>query len=115
MLQAREHTLTLLSVVFIFRLAVESIKELGRVSKEMLYNWTDRASMFISKADIPFRAAKEIHHVTIQAVIDVCSKIESSIVDLFASTSLCFSSKNSFTIFALKFLFDHLSPCRQHY
>ncbi len=46
----------------------------------VLYNWTDRASMFISKADRPFRATKEMHLAIVQALINVCSKIGSSIV-----------------------------------
>jgi hypothetical protein len=75
----------------------------------------DRASMFISKAGKPFKVAKEMHLVIVQALIDVCSKIKSFIADLFASTSMCFSSKKSFTISASKFLFDHFSPCRKHY
>ncbi len=62
----------------------------------------------------PFRAAKEMHLATVHALINVFSKIESSIADLSTSISMCFSSKNSFIISASKFLSNHFSPCRQH-
>jgi hypothetical protein len=61
----------------------------------MLYNWMNRASMFISKANRPFKAIKEMHFATIYALIDVYSKTRSSVVDLYASTCMCLSSKNS--------------------
>jgi hypothetical protein len=48
----------------------------------MLYNWMDRVSMSISKVDRPFMATKEMHPSTIQALINVCSKIGSFIMDL---------------------------------
>ncbi len=47
----------------------------------VLYNWTDRASMFISKADRPFKIAKEMHLAIVQALINVCSKIGSSMMN----------------------------------
>ncbi len=64
-------------------------------NEDMLYNWTNRASMSISKADRPFRVAKEMHIGIVQALIDVCSKVGSFIVDLSTSKNMCFSSKNS--------------------
>jgi hypothetical protein len=67
---------------------------LGSASEDVLYNWTSRASMSISKVDMPFKVAKEVHFVIVQALIDVCSKIKSSIADLFTSTSMCPSSRN---------------------
>jgi len=70
--------------------------------------------MFISKARKPFRATKEMHLATIQALINVYSKIRSFVVDLSTFTNMCPSSKNSFIIFASKKLSNHLSPCRQH-
>jgi hypothetical protein len=82
-------------------------------NEDVLCNWMDKASMFVSKADKPFEAIKEMHPSTIQALINVCSKIGSSIMDLFASTNMC-SSKTSFTIFESKNLFDHFSPYKQH-
>ncbi len=71
-------------------------------NENMLYNWMDKASMSLSKAGRPFRATKEMHLAIIQALIDVCSKTRSYVADLFTSTCMCFSSKNSFTIFASK-------------
>ncbi len=71
-------------------------------NEDVLYNWMDRAFMFISKVDKPFKAANGLHHATIQALINVCSKTQSSVVD-FASIGMCFSSKNSFIIFASNF------------
>jgi hypothetical protein len=80
-------------------------------NKDVLYNWMDRASMSISTADRPFRAAKEMHPFTIQDLIDVCSKTKSFVADLSASIGMCSFSKKSFTIFASKFVSNHLSPC----
>ncbi len=51
--------------------------------ENVLYNWMDRASMFISKVGIPFRAAKEMYLVVVQALINDYSKIGSC--DLFTS------------------------------
>jgi hypothetical protein len=84
-------------------------------NEDMLYNWMDRASMFIFKAGRPFKVAKEMHLAIVHALIDVCSKIKSFVANLSTSTSMCFSSRNSFIISASKFLFDHFSPCRKHY
>jgi hypothetical protein len=78
-------------------------------NEDVLYNWIDRAFMFISKGIRPFKVAKEMHLIIIQALIDLCSKIGSFIVDLSASTCMCFFSKNSIIISASKFLSDHLS------
>ncbi len=64
-------------------------------NEDMLYNWTNRASMSISKVGRPFRVAKEMHIGIVQALIDVCSKVGSFIVDLSTSKNMCFSSKNS--------------------
>jgi hypothetical protein len=50
--------------------------------------------MSISKVDRPFRVVKEMHLAIVQVLIDVYSKIGSSIADLFASTSMCPFSKN---------------------
>jgi hypothetical protein len=74
----------------------------------------DKAFMSISKVGKPFKVVKEMHLTIIQALINFYFKIGSYVVNLFASTSTCSSSKNSFTIFSSKNLFDHLSPCRQH-
>jgi hypothetical protein len=43
--------------------------------------------MFISKANRPFRATKEMHLSTIHALIYVCSKTRYFVTDLF--TSMC--------------------------
>jgi hypothetical protein len=43
-------------------------------NENMLYNWTYRAIMFISKAGRPFWVAKEMHPFIVHALIDVCSK-----------------------------------------
>ncbi len=44
----------------------EFLKNFSNVSNEaMLYNWTDRASMFISKVGKPFKVANEMHPITI--------------------------------------------------
>jgi hypothetical protein len=40
----------------------------------VLYNSTDKASMYISKVDRPFRVAKEMHPSNVQALINVYSK-----------------------------------------
>ncbi len=61
------------------------------VRNENMYNWTNKASMSISKANWPFKATKEMHFAIVQALIDVYSKIISSIMDLFASTCMCLS------------------------
>jgi hypothetical protein len=90
-------------------------KSIDVQNEDVLYNWTNMASMSISKVGKPFRAAKEMLFVTIQTLIDVCSKTGSSIADLFASTGMCPSSRNSFSIFASNIVSNHLSPCRQHY
>ncbi len=60
-------------------------------NEDVLYYWTDRAFMFISKANNPFGTTKEMHHVIVHALINVCSKIGSSIADLSTSTSMCYS------------------------
>ncbi len=83
-------------------------------NEDMLYNWIERASMFISKANKLFKATKKMHLSIFQALINVCSKTRSFVVNLSPSTSMCSFSKNSFTIFASKILFDHLSPYKQH-
>jgi hypothetical protein len=75
-------------------------KSIDVCNENVLYNWMDRAFMCISKVDKPFKAANGLHHATIQALIDVCSKTQSSVVDFSASIGICFSSKNSFIIFA---------------
>ncbi len=31
-------------------------------NEDVLYNWMDKAIMFISKVDKPFKVAKEMHH-----------------------------------------------------
>jgi hypothetical protein len=69
--------------------------------------------MFISKAGRPPKVAKEMHPSIIHALIDVCSKTRSSIMDLSASTGMCSFSKNSFIISTSNFLYNHISP--QHY
>jgi hypothetical protein len=83
-------------------------------NEDVLYYWTNRASMSISKASKPFGATKEMRHVIVHALINVCSKIGSFITDLSTSTSMCYSLKNSFIISTSKNLSDHLSPCKQH-
>ncbi len=65
-------------------------------NENVLYNWTDKASMFISKVRKPFKAAKEMHLVIVQALIDVCSKIGSFVTDLYESTGMCLSLIDSF-------------------
>ncbi len=82
-------------------------------NEDVLHNWTDRASMSISKVRRPFRAAKEIHLVTIQALIDIYSRTRS--VDLSTSLGMCLSSKNPSSISMSNFLSNHLSPYMQHY
>jgi hypothetical protein len=52
--------------------------------------------MFISKVRKPFKAAKEMHLVIVQALIDVCSKIGSFVTDLYESTGMCLSLIDSF-------------------
>jgi len=89
-------------------------KSIDVQNEDVLYNWTSRASMSISKVSMPFKALKEIHFVIVQALIDVCSKTTSSIADLSTSTSMCPSSRNSFSIFASNIVSNHLSPCKQH-
>ncbi len=79
-----------------------------------MYNWIYGAFMSISKAGIPFKVAKEMHPSIIQALINVCSKTRSSIMDLSASIGMCSFSKNSFIISTSIFLYNHLSPYRQH-
>ncbi len=80
----------------------------------MLYNRTDKVSTFISKVNVPFKARKEMHPSNFQALIDVCSKIGSSIADLSVFTSMCSFFKKSFTIFTSKKFSNHFSPCKQH-
>jgi hypothetical protein len=67
-------------------------------NEDVLYNWMDRASMFISKASMPFKATKEMHLVMVHTWIDVCSKTRSFIMNLFTSIGMCLSSRNSFSI-----------------
>ncbi len=43
-------------------------------NEDVLYNWIDRAFMSKSKAIKPFKAINEMHLITIQALINVCSK-----------------------------------------
>jgi hypothetical protein len=58
---------------------------------------------------------KEMHPFIVQALINICSKIGSFVVDLFTSTNMCLTfSKKSFTISTSKNLSNHLSPYRQH-
>jgi hypothetical protein len=56
---------------------------------------------------------KEMHLVTIQALIDVYSKIRSSVADLSTYTSMCLSSKDYFSISTSNIVSNHLSPCTQ--
>jgi hypothetical protein len=74
-------------------------------NEDVLYNWTDKVSMSISKASRPFKVPKEMYPSTIQALINVCSKIKSFVADLSTSTHICYFSKK---------LSYHISPYRQH-
>ncbi len=69
-----------------FSLAFEDVLQKGVnvQNEEVLYNYTDASSMSKSKNGKPFRAAKEIHHVTLQALIEVCSQSKSLVADLSA-------------------------------
>ncbi len=80
----------------------------------MLYNWTDKVSMSISKVNVPFKTTKEMHPSNFQASIDVSSKIGSSVVNLSVFTNMCSFLKKSFTIFTSEILSNHFSPCKQH-
>jgi hypothetical protein len=59
----------------------------------VLYNWMDRAFMSLSKAGGPFRAANEMHLVTVRTLINVYSKTRSYVADLFISIGMCPSSR----------------------
>jgi hypothetical protein len=83
-------------------------------NEDVLHNWIDRASMSISKVRRPFRAAKEMHLVTIQVLIDIYSRTRSYVVDLSTSLGMCLSSKNPSSISMSIFLSNHLSPYMQH-
>jgi hypothetical protein len=79
-------------------------------NEDVLYNWMDRDSMSISKPVNPLRLQRKC--ILLLFLINVYSKIGPFVANLFASTCMCSSSKNSFTVFASKKLSNHLSPCR---
>ncbi len=63
-------------------------KDINVQEEDVIYNWMDMSSMMMSKVGKPFWVAKEIHSFMLQALIGVCSKAGSFVIDLFASTSL---------------------------
>jgi len=65
-------------------------------NENVLYNQMDRAYMSLSKVGKPFKAVKEMHIVTVQALINIYSKNASYVADLFISTGMCLSSRNVF-------------------
>ncbi len=65
-------------------------------NENVLYNQMDRAYMSISKVGKPFKVVKEMHIVTVQALINIYSKNASYVADLFISTGMCPSSRNVF-------------------
>jgi hypothetical protein len=72
------------------------------------------SSMSKSKNGKPFRAAKDIHLVIIQALIKVYFQLKSLVVDLSASTcSFRFLSFSSFLAFIPIFVSNLHAPSRQ--
>ncbi len=102
---------------FVFSLTYEDLLQKGvNVGYEDVpYNYTNVSSMSKFKNGRPFQAAKEIHHVTLQALIDVYFQSRSLVVDLSTSTSLLkLLSFNSFLAnFIPIFLFNFHAPSKQ--
>ncbi len=45
------------------------------------YNWTDNTIMTVSSSKRPFCASKEMHPLTLEALIGACLKLKSFVVD----------------------------------
>lgn len=76
-------------------------------NENVFYNYIDVSSMSKSKNGRPFQAAKEIHPMTLQALIKVYFQSRSLVVALFTSTCLFkFLSFSSFFVFIPIFVFD---------
>ncbi len=83
-------------------------------NENILYNYTDVFSMNKSKNGRPFRAAKEIHLVTFQALIEICFQSRSLVVDLSTSTGLLkFLSFSYFLAFIPIFVSNFHAPSKQ--
>ncbi len=67
-------------------------------NEDVFYNYIDASSMSKSKNGRPFWVGKEVHHVTLQALIKVYYQSRSLVVDLFTSTK-------NFRFLSFSFLF----------
>ncbi len=112
----RTTTKNLLLNFFVFSPASEDLLQKGVNvwNEDVLYNYTDVSSMSKSKNGRPFRAAKEIHLVILQALIEVYYQLRSLVMDLSTFIGLFrFLSFNSFHTFIPIFVSYFHAPNKQ--
>jgi hypothetical protein len=81
-------------------------KDINVQEEEVIYNWMDMSSTMMSTVGKPFWVAKEMHSFMLQALIGVCSKAGSFVIDL--STSIGLHSSFLFPKFQPSYLFHFL-------
>jgi hypothetical protein len=55
------------------------------VEEDILYNWTNGSNMTFARSGKPLCVAKEMHPLTFELLIGVCSKPRSFVVDFVTS------------------------------
>jgi len=58
------------------------------VKEDVLYNWTNSSTIQFQILGNHFRVGKEMHPLTLEALIGACSKLESFVIDFATSTSM---------------------------
>jgi hypothetical protein len=58
------------------------------VEEDVVYNWTSSSTMTLSRSRKPFHVAKEMHPLTLEALIGACSKLGSFVLDFAACNVL---------------------------
>jgi hypothetical protein len=58
------------------------------VEEDILYNCTDNNTMTFSISGKPFHVAKEMHPITLEALMGACSKFTSFVVDFTTLTGM---------------------------
>ncbi len=54
------------------------------MEEDVVYNWTSSNTMTLSRSRKPFHVAKEMHPLTLEALIRACSKLGSFVLDFAA-------------------------------
>jgi hypothetical protein len=56
-------------------------KGINNPEKNVFYNWTEMSWMSMSRIKKPFQVVREFHPLTFQALLEVCSKVRSFVVN----------------------------------